>query len=54
MKYVMCPHCGRKLCKGEAGTNVEIECSKCGRMTLVIIFENELQIRYKPICVKAC
>lgn len=24
MKYAMCPKCGRRLCKGENGTKVEI------------------------------
>ena len=24
MKYAMCPNCGRRLCKGEPGTKVEI------------------------------
>ena len=24
MMYAMCPNCGRRLCKGEAGTKVEI------------------------------
>ena len=32
MKYIMCSNCGRRLCKVEAGTQVdlEIECPKCG------------------------
>ena len=30
MKYAMCPKCGRRLCKGENGTKVEMECPKCG------------------------
>ena len=25
MKYAMCPKCGRRLCKGENGTKVEME-----------------------------
>jgi predicted RNA-binding Zn-ribbon protein involved in translation (DUF1610 family) len=37
MKYAMCPNCGRRLCKGEPGTTVEIECPKCGEMAIVII-----------------
>ena len=37
MKYAMCPKCGRRLCKGENGTKVEMECPKCGEFASVII-----------------
>lgn len=37
MKYAMCPNCGRRLCKGEPGTKVELECPKCGKPVSVII-----------------
>ena len=39
MKYAMCPKCGRRLCKGENGTKVEMECPKCGEFASVIIEE---------------
>ena len=29
MKYAMCPKCGRRLCKGENGTKVEMEADRC-------------------------
>ena len=35
MKYAMCPKCGRRLCKGENGTKVEMECPKCGEFASV-------------------
>lgn len=35
MKYAMCTHCGRRLCKGENGTKVEMECPKCGTFASV-------------------
>ena len=38
MKYAMCPKCGRRLCKGENGTKVEMECPKCGEFASVIFF----------------
>lgn len=37
MNYIMCPKCGRRLCRGESGTKVEIECPKCGVVTSVTI-----------------
>ena len=47
MKYVMCPECGRRLCKGENGTKVEIECPKCGKIVIVTIEEYSVHILYK-------
>lgn len=44
MKYAMCPNCGRRLCKGEPGTKVEIDCPKCGTSAVVIIEDDNLQI----------
>lgn len=49
MKYVMCPYCGRRLCKGIAGTKVEIECPKCGRNITVVIDVDVLYISEKPL-----
>ena len=44
MKYVMCPNCGKRLCKGEAGTKIEIECPKCREVALIVIRLDGLQI----------
>lgn len=44
MKYVMCPNCGKKLCKGEAGTRVEVDCPKCGETVVVIIKDDDMRI----------
>ena len=49
MKYAMCPKCGRRLCKGENGTKVEMECPKCGEFASVIIEEDDIHISKKPI-----
>ena len=49
MKYAMCPKCGRRLCKGESGTKVEMECPKCGEFASVIIDEDDIHISKKPI-----
>jgi Zn finger protein HypA/HybF involved in hydrogenase expression len=49
MKYAMCPHCGRKICRGEPGTKVELECPKCGKPFSVIIDDDELRICEKPL-----
>ena len=45
MKYAMCPKCGRRLCKGENGTKVEMECPKCGEFASVIIAQR-LQVLF--------
>lgn len=47
MKYATCPNCGRRLCKGESGTKVEIECPKCGTAVEVVIDNNHLHISDK-------
>ena len=47
MKYAMCPKCGRRLCKGENGTKVEMECPKCGEFASVIIEEDDIHISAK-------
>ena len=49
MKYAMCPNCGRRLCKGEPGTKVELECPKCGKLASVIIDDDNLRISDKPL-----
>ena len=36
MKYVMCLNCGRRLCKGEAGSKIEIECPKCREVVFTL------------------
>ena len=52
MKYVMCPHCGRRLCRGEPGTKVEVECPKCGKIASVFINGDHLMISEKPLPVQ--
>lgn len=49
MKYAMCPNCGKRLCKGEPGTKVELECPKCGKFASVIIDNDDLHISDKPL-----
>lgn len=48
MKYAMCPECGRRLCKGEPGTKVEVDCPKCGKTAVVVIDDDNLHISHKP------
>ena len=52
MKFVMCPKCGKRLCKGESGTKVEIECPKCGEFASVIIDDDSIKKKKKPIADK--
>jgi len=49
MKYVTCPVCGRRLCKGEAGTAVEIDCPKCGKTMFVRIGKTGMLVSENPI-----
>lgn len=51
MKYAMCPQCGRRLCRGVAGTKVEIECPKCSKVITVIINSDDLYISEKPLMI---
>lgn len=51
MKYAMCPNCGKRLCKGEPGIKVELECPKCGKLASVIIDADDLRISDKPLQV---
>ena len=48
MKYAMCPNCGRRLCKGEAGTKIEIQCPKCGENAIVVIGDDDMHIHKMP------
>lgn len=41
--YASCPVCGHKLCKGENGSEVDILCSRCGKLIRVHIFDNEVR-----------
>lgn len=49
MKIVMCPHCGRRIGKGEPGTKFELECPKCGKPFSIYIEADELRISEKPL-----
>lgn len=46
--YAMCPQCGRRLCKGEAGSKLEIECSKCKALVRVLFEERCVIIMKSP------
>lgn len=41
--YAACPICGHKLCKGENGSEVDILCSRCGKLIRVHISDNEVR-----------
>lgn len=41
--YASCPICGHKLCKGENGSEVDILCSRCGKLIRVHISDNEVR-----------
>lgn len=46
--YAMCPQCGRRLCKGAAGSKLEIECSKCKALVRVLFEERSVIIIKAP------
>lgn len=48
MMYAMCPQCGRKLCKGEARSKLEIECPKCKQLLRVSFENNGVKLSKKP------
>ena len=52
MKYAVCTKCGRRLFKGEAGTQVEMECPKCGKFISVVIDADNLKVSDKPLNVE--
>lgn len=52
MKHAMCPTCGRRLIKGEAGSKVEVVCPKCGKTAIVTIGDDHLHIIDKPLTDK--
>lgn len=52
MKHAMCPACGRRLIKGEAGSKVEVVCPKCGKTAIVTIGDDHLHIIDKPLTDK--
>ncbi len=49
MKYAVCTNCGRRLFKGEAGTRLEMDCPKCGKLVSVVIDTDKLHISEKPL-----
>ena len=49
MKYAMCPNCGKRLCKGEPGSKVELVCPKCGKYAYIIIESSYLYISDNPL-----
>ena len=44
--YAECPICGYKLCKGAAGSDVDILCHRCGRLVRIIVTENGAKNEY--------
>lgn len=41
--YASCPVCGYKLCKGESGSEVDILCSRCGKLVRIVITADEVR-----------
>ena len=39
-KYVVCGDCGRKLCKAEPGSIVELVCPKCKKPVVAMVKED--------------
>lgn len=41
-KYAVCPVCGQKLCKAEAGSVVEMVCPGCKQQVEVIVSQTSV------------
>ena len=39
-KYITCPQCGKRLCRAELGSKVEIACSNCKQGYVSTVDEN--------------
>ncbi len=50
--YVVCPCCGRRLCKAVPGSEIETECPKCSRMIRIRI-NLDLEVNTKILEEKA-
>ena len=49
LKYVTCQKCGRRLFKGETGTQIEMDCPDCGRFISVVIKPEQLSVSGRPL-----
>lgn len=44
MKYfAVCPVCGKRLCKAEEGSIVEMQCPACKEQVEVVVTKNSVQ-----------
>lgn len=41
--YVSCPVCGRRLCKADNGSEIEIICPHCGKLICIHVGANEVR-----------
>lgn len=39
-KYITCPQCGKRLCRAQLGSKVEIACTSCKQDYLATVDEN--------------
>ena len=39
-KYITCPQCGKRLCRAELGSKVEIACANCKQGYISTVDEN--------------
>lgn len=49
LKYVTCQKCGRRLFKGEIGTQIEMDCPTCGGFISVVIKTEQLSVSDRPL-----
>ena len=49
LKYVTCQKCGRRLFKGEIGTQIEMDCPTCGGFISVVIKPKQLSVSNRPL-----
>ena len=47
-KYLTCPQCGKRLCRAELGSNVEITCVGC-KQDIVASVDNDGGVHTLPL-----
>lgn len=48
-KFVVCPHCGQKLCKAETASEVEMICPSCKKPIEVLVKDNMVITKLKEV-----
>lgn len=51
MKYfAICPVCGKKLCKAEEGSTVDIQCPDCKEQVEIVVTKEAVSMKRNNTC----